>query len=112
MKKLWYAMLATMGLTGCQATPGFQMGWTFTIPPTLNSTSALHPIPTAPTTTYGIEATPNMPVVTRQIQTIPHPVQQPIATTPAAPALKPQALPMPQPGGGAVNQGCGSSYQE
>jgi hypothetical protein len=75
-------------VTGCQSTPGFQCGISFMVPPTINATSPLHPMPTTPQTSYAVEVNGQTPVVQRYYAVTPAP--GPITTAPTMPPPVPR----------------------
>jgi len=103
-KYLFSVAVAAMGLGlgGCQSYPGFNFQFGITLPPTLKTTNALAAMPTAMGTTYAIEAGNDVPVIQRQLQVAPAPVQRRLMPAPAM-----ERLPMPKeslpPCGAAAN---------
>lgn len=91
---------------GCQSYPGFTLQAGITLPPTIKTTNALAAIPTAMGTTYAVEGNNDVPVVQRQIQVAPAPVQRRLmAPIPA------ERIPMPKeslPPCGSAGNGCGA----
>lgn len=94
MKRLWL-LLAALIPGGCQTTPGFTWSFSFTVPPTINSTNTLHPIATMPAMSYAVERQQGATEVQRQYL-----VPQPVDPMPP-PAIRQrppmQQLPMPTP---------------
>jgi hypothetical protein len=94
MRKM-LAGLAFAAIVGCQASPGFRMGWEFTLPPTLKNSQTLTPLPALPTTAYAVDAQGPIPMSQRQYFIQPAPgAPAPQSNTPTVPGR--QLLPMPR----------------
>lgn len=109
-KVLCFVMCAGLAsvLLGCKATPGFQVGWSVSVPPTMTNSVAMYPVPTAPQAVYAQEIAQSTPLVVRNIHPGTMPVPMQIATPPAQMPLRPQPLPMPRETAPAPGQGCQS----
>lgn len=93
LRKIWALVLVLPA--GCQTTPGFRVGWEFTLPPTQNQTLTLHPMTAMPQTAYSIESAGQVPMMQRQYLIAPPVEQAPIRVAPA-PVPQRQLLPMPR----------------
>lgn len=108
---LYPALLSSpFAALGCQSTPGFHWSFGVDVPPTLNQTATLHPVPTMPTTTYAIEANPQQAVIARSVgvyggQEV---YQAPNIVPPQPPRIapRPKAEPLPMPQESPCKQPC------
>lgn len=94
MLRLALCLFAGLGI-GCGSCPGFRASWEYYHPPSVKAYQILSPMPTAPTTTYAVEANGGIPLAQRQYY-----LASPPAAVPMAPPSQPmpvrQMLPMPK----------------
>ncbi len=83
MRRLFYPLLCLLGMIpgGCQTTPGFSIGASFTVPPTLNTSATLHPVATQPAMSYAVEMPQQSMSVQRQY-VVPNVIQAPAMPIP------------------------------
>ena len=95
MPRNWSICILLGVLSGCRSTPGFKIGAELSIPPTISNVDTLHPTPTAPTTTYLMEAPAQTPVIRRQY-IVPQPPTEYVPIPSNRMPRAPEQVPMPK----------------